>query len=191
MMLRVHGDKVIRRRLNVKKSNCEDCKEEIIEDFYGLCGYCGKNQNAFNQRFELEHFAPRKKFPNREHDYSNLVLSCSKCNKHKLQKWVTNDAYMPISGNIGFIDPATEEFDNNIVREDVGNIIGITELGKYMCKELKFDIRPMSLIWKVNKLYELKEKIENNDDIRSLKKYNQADKELKEILNKLVFTYRE
>lgn len=191
MMLRVHGDKVIRRRSNVQKSNCEECREELTEDFYGLCGYCGKNKNAFNQRFEIEHFAPKKKFPSREHDYSNLVLSCSKCNKHKLQKWVTNDAYVSIQGNTGFIDPATEEFDNNIIREENGNIVGITDLGKYMCKELKLDIRPMSLIWKVNKLYELKEKIECKDDIKSLRKYKEADKELKQILDKLVFTYRE
>lgn len=189
--MRVHGNKYIKRRSNISQKDYEDCKEELEEDFYGLCGYCGKNQYAFNERFEIDHFAPKTKFPQRKDDYSNLVLSCSKCNKHKWEKWVTDDPYISVKDDCGFIDPASDDFDKNLHREDSGEICGLTEIGKYMCKELKFNIRPMGMIWRVNKLEELKEKLENDETIKGLKEYKEIDKEIKSLLKDLVYQYKE
>lgn len=189
--MRVHGNKYIKRRTNILQKDYKEYREELEEDFYGLCGYCGKNQYAFNERFEIDHFAPKKKFPERKNDYSNLVFSCSKCNKHKLNKWVTDDPYVSVKDNCGFIDPASDAFDENLHRKDSGEIYGITEIGKYMCKELKFDIRPIAMVWKVNKLNELKEKLENNETLKGLKEYKEIDKEIKSLLKDLVYKYKE
>lgn len=189
--MRVHGNKYIKRRTNIAEKECEEYRKELEEDFYGLCGYCGKNQYAFNERFEIDHFAPQKRFPERKDDYSNLVFACSKCNKHKLNKWVTDDPYISIKDNRGFIDPASDAFDENIYRRDSGEISGATELGKYICKEFKFDIRPMSMVWKVNKLNKLKEKLENNDTLKGLQEYKEIDKEIKSLLKDLIYTYKE
>ena len=125
--MRVHGDKYIKRRTNILPKDCQEYRKELEEDFYGLCGYCGKNQYAFNERFEIEHF----------------------------------------------------------------EIYGITGLGRYICKELKFDIRPMSMVWKVNKLNELKEKLESDDTLKGLKEYKEIDKEIKSLLRDLVYQYKE
>lgn len=189
--MRVHGEKYIKRRTDILAKKYSEYRKELVEDFHGLCGYCGKNQYAFNERFEIDHFAPWTKFPKRKDDYSNLVLSCSKCNKHKSDKWVTNDAYISTDGNKGFIDPASDKFDNNLYRNDDGNIYGSTELGKYICNELKFNIRPMGLVWKVNRLNELKNKLENSESIKDLKEYVEIDKEIKRLLRDLVYEYKE
>lgn len=189
--MRVHGEKYIKRRRKVEKKKFSEYRKELEEDFYGMCGYCGKSQEAFNERFEIDHFAPQKRFPERKNDYTNLVLSCSKCNKHKLNKWVTNDPYISTKGNIGFIDPASEDFDNNIARDYNGNIYGLTNIGEYMCNELKFNIRPISLIWNVNRLNELRKKLENNNTQKGLKEYKEIDMKLRSLLRDLVFNYKE
>ena len=189
--MRIHGNKYIKRRNNISQKDYKEYREELEEDFYGLCGYCGKNQYAFNERFEIDHFAPKTKFPQRENDYSNLVLSCSKCNKHKWEKWVTDDPYISVKDNCGFIDPASDDFDKNLYRENSGKISGRTDVGKYMCKELKFNIRPMGMIWRVNKLEELKEKLENDETIKGLREYKKIDKEIKSLLRDLVYNYKE
>lgn len=189
--MRVHGKKYIKRRKYVDQKKFPEYRTELEEDFQGICGYCGKSQEAFNEKFEIDHFAPKKRFPEREDDYTNLVLSCSKCNKHKLNKWVTDNPYISTKGNIGFIDPASEDFDKNIARDSEGGIYGLTDIGKYMCNELKFNIRPVSMIWKVNKLNELRKKLENNDTIKGLKEYKEIDLKIRSLLRDLVFDYKE
>ena len=189
--MRVHGKKYIKRRKYVDQKKFPEYRTELEEDFQGICGYCGKSQEAFNEKFEIDHFAPKKRVPEREDDYTNLVLSCSKCNKHKLNKWVTDNPYISTKGNIGFIDPASEDFDKNIARDSEGGIYGLTDIGKYMCNELKFNIRPVSMIWKVNKLNELRKKLENNDTIKGLKEYKEIDLKIRSLLRDLVFDYKE
>lgn len=76
-------------------------------------------------------------------------------------------------------------------RNDTGEICGSTKLGKYICNELKFNIRPMKMIWKVNKLNELKEKLENSEKLRDLKEYVEIDKNIKSLLRDLVYKYKE
>lgn len=189
--MRIHGEIYIKRRTNVTQKEYNDYKDELEEDFYGLCGYCGKNQYAFNERFEIDHFAPKTKFPQRKNDYSNLVLSCSKCNKHKWEKWVTDNPYDSVKGDKGFIDPTNDEFDKNLCRDNSGKICGITKLGEYICNELKFNIRPTGMIWKVNKLEELKEELESDESKNGLQEYREIDKELRSLLKDLVFNYKE
>ena len=50
--MRVHGDKIIKRRSEIKKkSDYHDYLPELREDFQYMCGYCGKleeiTRNAF------------------------------------------------------------------------------------------------------------------------------------------------
>lgn len=159
--MRVHGDKIIRRRPGiVQLDRYEDAKPLLQEDFCGICGYCGKDSQKMFQRFQIDHFVPKSRAPKREKDYYNLVLACAKCNQIKSDKWPTQDIQLPHDEEKGFVDPATEEFDQHLERNEAGYIVGLTPLGKSICKQMHFDIRRTDLFWKVSQLYEQREKLE-------------------------------
>ena len=147
--MRVHGDKKIKRRTNIEeKNNYSDYKRELSEDFYHICGYCGKPESVTTNGFEPDHFVPCRIAPERKCDYSNLVNSCYTCNHKKLGKWPTEDKNILNDGKVGFVDPTSEEFDQHLRRQDDGSIIGISSVGKYMCNDVfKFNLRPIHEIW--------------------------------------------
>lgn len=193
LLNRVHGDINIKRQTpptikNYKQYN--DYRPFLEKDFHGICGYCGKNEKLFLEHFQIDHFAP-KRFTNLIDDYNNLVFCCPKCNRHKSDKWASDDAGTSIENNQGFIDPATEEYDKHLIRDNNGNIVGRTSIGEYMCRELKFDIRPISLIWKVNKLKKLEERLREDNNLEGLKHHKEVSIELDNILLDLVYNRNE
>lgn len=159
--MRIHGDKKIQRRPEVDGlKHYRDAKDMLHEDFYRMCGYCGKSSRIMRQRFHIDHFVPKSLDKDRENDYYNLVLSCAKCNLSKSNKWPTKDKNKAYANEKGFVDPATDEFDNHIRRNSEGYVYGITHLGEYMCKQLNFDIRRSDLYWKISCLREQQIKME-------------------------------
>lgn len=159
--MRVHGDKILKRRDGVKNlKHYQDAREILQEDFSDMCGYCGKNCKIMYEKFHIDHFVPRSLDSDRENDYYNLVFACPKCNLSKAKKWPTEDKAKPHDGKKGFIDPVSEEFDKNVIRNDEGYIVGNTVLGKYICKELRFDIRRTDIFWKLDKLIKQQERLE-------------------------------
>lgn len=159
--MRVHGEKVIRRRPGVAPlKQCVDAKPFLQEDFYGICGYCGKDSQKLYQRFQIDHFVPKSRAPEREKDYYNLVLACPKCNQIKSNKWPTQDIQLPHDEEKGFVDPATEEFDQHLARNEAGYIVGLTPLGESICEQMHFDIRRTDLFWKISQLCAQLEKLE-------------------------------
>ena len=179
---RVHGDIIIKRRAKVEKKKYPEYHDELEKDFHGICGYCGKNEKLFKEHFQIDHFAPQK-FKELKDKYENLVYSCPKCNKHKSNKWPTDDATISVVNEKGFVDPASEEYDHHLGRDNDGNIYPITKLGEYMYKTLKFDIRPMRIIYKIQLLAELRGKLEQDNSSTSLIKYKEANKLLNEIID--------
>lgn len=160
--MRVHDDKTIIRRAGVSKLNqYQDARDILTEDFFGMCGYCGKNGKRLHQKFHIDHFVPKKRDPDREKDYYNLVLACPKCNLSKANKWPTNDINKPNDGEVGFLDPATAEFDEHIKRNKDGYVMGKTPLGRVMCKLLNLDIRRSDLYWKISLLYRQQDELEH------------------------------
>lgn len=195
--MRIHGDYVIKRR-----SNCNDkfskysdqlCRDYLKEDFFDICGYCGKPMELLKARAQVDHFIPKNFAPDKENDYSNLVYSCQKCNRGKWHYWPTECMEYSYNDKEGFVDPATEEFDSHLERLNNGEIIGVTEVGKYMVKKMRLDIRPISIIWKVDilnrKLKKIETIIENKPEDPSLLElyhgYFEASKHLKHSLNVL------
>lgn len=175
--MRVHGINHIKRRLLII-TNYKKHKQELTEDFCGVCGYCGKDFKATLSESQIDHFIPQKKYPQFQNIYSNLVLSCKECNKHKLDDWPSNDPQKAITddGKKGYIDPASDEFDENLRREEDGSIIGITEVGKYMVNRLGFAYRPIKEIYKIKLLYESIEKLKYmREENKNNKKYNAED----------------
>lgn len=151
--MRVHGDKVIRRREGVPElGDYKKAREMLEQDFYCLCGYCGKDGRVMHQRFQIDHFVPQSRDKGRIKDYYNLVLACSRCNLSKSSRWPTGDIKLPHNGKEGFVDPATSEFDEHLERDDNGYVVAKTKVGESICRMLHFDIRRTDLYWKVAEL---------------------------------------
>ena len=189
--MRIHGNKIIKRRKIEDERKYPEYREELESDFLGLCGYCGKNQYYFYEPFHIDHFAPKSKFKSRRDDYSNLVLACPQCNRHKSNKWVTDDAYVSIKGDEGFIDPATDEYDKHLHRDETGKIVADTKIGEYMYNAFKFNIRPTGMIWKINRLRELKEVLKNDSSEKGRELYQAIDIQLDKLLTDMIFKNKE
>lgn len=117
--MRVHGDKVIRRRTAIdKRTNYRKYLPELREDFQYICGYCGKPESITKNAFEIDHFVPRKYDKSRENDYTNLVYSCCVCNRKKSSKWPSEDGKIQFLDEKGFVDPAVEEYDKHMERRE-------------------------------------------------------------------------
>lgn len=90
--MRVHGDKVIRRRSGLeKRADYKAYLTELREDFQHMCGYCGKTEAITKNKFEIDHFVPKKYAEDRVNDYTNLVYACWVCNRKKAAKWPSED----------------------------------------------------------------------------------------------------
>lgn len=175
-MGRIHGNYVIRRRSKIdKRKYYTDYRPEIQQDFYNICGYCGKSKECLFEEHELDHFVPKDIDKDRENDYFNLVYACKKCNGSKQGDWPTKDKNKPNENGKGYCDPATEEFDTHLGRDDEGNIFYKTEIGNYMYKRFHFDIRPISYVWKLMQLIHMEEELKNKTD-KSLERLEILDK---------------
>lgn len=188
-MTRVHDKYKIKRRENIKKKSKHNLyKSELAEDFYHICGYCGKLDIAVKEDFQIDHFVPKKVDPTRHNDYYNLVYSCRICNRNKWHHWPTNNKDLSNDGNVGFIDPTLPEFDKALKRKENGNIVYLNNVGKYMYEILKFDTRPIATVWKLMRLRELKieleKKISESDEkIKLYKEYFKVVQAIEEIID--------
>lgn len=155
--MRVHGDKIIKRRSEIKKkSDYHDYLPELREDFQYMCGYCGKLEEITRNAFEIDHFVPKKYDKSRKNDYSNLVYSCYVCNRKKSSKWPSGNAKIQFVNENGFVDPALREYDKHLERKSDGSIYGKTKTGKYMEEAFEFRWRPIREIWQIMQLVKKK-----------------------------------
>ncbi|EPM6850327.1 HNH endonuclease [Enterococcus hirae] len=167
--MRIHGEYVIKRRKSwegsFSKYSDKLCRNYLKEDFFDTCGYCGKKMTLLKSRAQIDHFIPKNYAPSKENDYTNLVYSCQKCNRGKWYHWPTQCMEYSYNEKEGFVDPATAEFDLHLERLESGEIVGITEVGKYMVEKMRLDIRPISIMWKVavlkNKIEQISKIIKN------------------------------
>lgn len=151
--MRLHGDKVIRRREGVSELKYyQDGREQLEQDFHYLCGYCGKDGSVLHQKFHLDHFVPKNLDKSREKDYYNLVLACPRCNLSKSDKWPTGDIMCSHNEEEGFVDPADSEFDEHLERNERGYVVAKTSVGNSMCNMLHLDIRRTDIYWKAAQL---------------------------------------
>lgn len=192
--MRVHGDKIIRRRTVIdKRTNYRKYLPELREDFQYICGYCGKPESITKNTFEIDHFVPRRYDKSRENDYTNLVYSCCVCNRKKSSKWPSKDGKIQFLDEKGFVDPAIEEYDKHMERREDGTIYGKTDKGRYMEEALEFSLRPLKEIWQCMQLLEkkrlLKEKMQELST-EEMQDYIKMDISLDE-LEKNMFESRE
>lgn len=194
-MSRVHGSTRVSRKEQVEKlTPYGKYRESLREDFGRICGYCGKSELVTKNTFEIDHFIPKRLAPEKENDYSNLVYSCYECNRKKAGKWLSEDKDIQFVDGMGFVDPATEDFDANLERDKEGNIVGITPAGRYMVEVgFEFDKRPIKEIYLAMQLIEKKHQLEqkiktlSNDEAQQYIEFSMVLEKFQQIL----FDYKE
>jgi uncharacterized protein (TIGR02646 family) len=187
--MRVHGKVIIKRRNNIEyKSDYTKYLPELKEDFHCICGYCGKSKRVARKGFEIDHFIPKSFDKSLTNEYGNLVYSCYLCNRKKSSNWPTNDKNIHHNESVGFVDPATDEYDLHIERKEDGNINPITKVGEYMCETFQFSQRPIKESWKCERIFELQEELENKLSeltLEECKKYIEINIEVKKMTDYL------
>ncbi len=194
-MYRVHGDKKIRRRLDyVKRNNIQQYTEILREDFGNMCGYCGKDLNIVKCPYQKDHLIPEyiaKKTGRLDllTDYNNLVYSCRVCNRNKWHNWPFEDADKTHDDKVGFVDPASDEYDNHLMRDETGRIVPKTSVGNYMHKIFNFSNRLTEVWWNLSviskELKEIDGMLEQEKTVDGLEQYWILHKKFDGFLEKL------
>lgn len=135
-----------------KSSNYHTHREDLRVDFNFRCGYCGTHEDVIRDHMQIDHFIPKKPkcfTPSGDlNAYHNLVFACRSCNMGKRNKWPTCDQAIPNNGQIGWEDPAGDNYAGHFERQHDGSIKSITDLGKHMHFHLRLGHSRHSLLWK-------------------------------------------
>lgn len=97
-------------------------RKYMTEEQYWLCAYCCGKINLDNSL--NEHILPEDGYPNRSMEYLNLVVSCREkktCGSLKGSKY--NEAL--------FVSPLDDDCEEQFAYAPNGEIIGLTEKGRY------------------------------------------------------------
>ncbi|AWN64921.1 HNH endonuclease [Lactococcus lactis subsp. lactis] len=160
MHLKIHTQCIIRRKGIPVENDYKKYRNYLREDFHRRCGYCSKPESLTTKGFEIDHFVPIKIDENRKTLYDNLVYSCFTCNRKKSSKWPTEDANVLNNGEVGFVDPASNDYELHLGRKATGEIEYYTPVGQYMSESVfKFNVRPIKIIWKLDSLIEKQDKL--------------------------------
>jgi uncharacterized protein (TIGR02646 family) len=184
-LLKVHRQLPVRREV-AAQTRYRLYRNDLRQDFVGACGYCGDDDGrADPSTFHIDHFAPKKLFPDFELTYENLVYACRFCNVSKSDHWIGNDPKVPHNGSQGFVDPCSDDFDVHLGRDADGRIVAKTGLGSYIVRRLKLSLIRHELLWRARKARALQEDV----DIL-IEKFNESGKALPEYVT-LLQSYRE
>jgi uncharacterized protein (TIGR02646 family) len=164
-MTSVHITAPVRRDMTEARPRYQAYRPELREDFGKACGYCSdsdRNQDAVV--FHVDHFAPKDSFPQLSLTYSNLVYACRFCNRAKWNKWIGTDPQVSHNGTEGFVDPCSAEYDDHLERLESGEIVGKSDLGRYMVRKLKLDLLRHRLLWQSAQARRMRDQIEGMMD---------------------------
>lgn len=170
--------KPVRSYTGVRWRTNKTIKKYLAKDFDRRCAYCDDLDiySGGRDAYHVEHFAPKEKFSELKFTYENLLYSCPYCNISKSNKWVGRTPYENVVGDKGFVDPCSDDYYKHLARDDAGNIIYLTPLGKYMYYELKLYLKRHSILYNVDQIRMrwkrlrafIMEKSRNGDDVEKL-----------------------
>lgn len=114
-------------------------KRHLMIDFHHKCAYCDDLDRYYggSDNYHVDHFAPKARFEHLQYNYDNLLYACPFCNRAKSDKWVGKDEHESVVNGCGFVNPCSNEYFSHLARNSDGEIIPITDVGKYMYIELK------------------------------------------------------
>lgn len=137
--------------------NYRSYKKFLVSDFNTRCGYCDSSDTWYGgfRHFQIDHFAPKDKFPIFQADYKNLIYACPSCNGAKSNKWPSTDATQNRVGDEGFLNPVNDNLNDHFERDDFGNILPKTTIAFNMCISLKLCLERHGVLWMLSKLEKL------------------------------------
>lgn len=180
----IKREKPVRSYSGEKRRTNRTNKKYLSKDFGGRCAYCDDLDSINNGKnsYAVEHFAPKKRFPQLEFRYENLLYSCPFCNSAKSSDWPSDDPTISVVGNCGYVDPCTDEYYSHLDRNDcTGEIYSKSELGEYMYIHLNLFLKRHAIIFMMEKV---QGKIEELNVYIKIKEENGQDTENEKILLK-------
>lgn len=185
---------------NPTGKNWSQHKQDLQEDFFNHCGYCGSYDGFRNTYFEVDHFIPKSLFEKTGTigycQYDNLVYSCKFCNNNKSSKWPSDDETISVINDKGFIDPCDNKYEDHLYRTNDGGILWKTKLGEWLVKEaFKFDERDVSikLLWELNQSRKVIEALVSEMKKRETgsEEYNKIKREAEKLSLEYFLNHRE
>lgn len=80
-----------RKQTPPQYTNYRKYKPVLREEFGAQCVFCLLPDASRNQSFGVEHYRPKKRFPELATTYSNLFYACNSCNSRKGDYWPSED----------------------------------------------------------------------------------------------------
>lgn len=148
-------------------------KEPLSKDFNNKCGYtdCSDFWFGGSRCFQIDHFKPYSKYPEKKSEYSNLVYCCSYVNR---AKWDDD--------NINYLDPCNVDYNDHFSRDKFGVIVAKTPEAMYMVEHMHLNMQRYAIIWLLDQL---------DSRIALLRSMDLQNQEVKELLPDLYKTYYE
>jgi len=116
-------------------------KEQIKKDFFHKCYLC---EEKTPRHLEVEHFYPQSSFPEKKHDWDNLICICEKCNKIRPKK----------------INTGEEDAVLNPCKDDVEKLIQL----RYNCVDYSVSVSSGAATTIINNTIGLLHRIHNGAD---------------------------
>jgi 5-methylcytosine-specific restriction endonuclease McrA len=153
-------------------------KDHLSKEGKEQCVYCAININSFGgiRNFHVEHYKPKAqdKFPELEHEYSNLFFACSICNVFKGDDW-NGDATVELNNNT-YPDPSKTDYSSFLKSNVLHFVDSEYPCGKYVIHRLYLN-RPQ-LVLERKKFYllqTLKDEMKKlMDTVNKMKNQNNA-----------------
>jgi hypothetical protein len=120
-------------------SRSRQYKHFLRLDFLKRCAYCERPEEYMGgeDAFEVEHFRPRRKFPQLDCVYANLYYACGGCNGHKWETWPSESQ---LAEGMRFADPCEEDpYLHHILETGDGGVQGATPCGAYTTAHIRLN----------------------------------------------------
>ena len=162
-----------RKESPIPSIHYQDYKPHLRRDFLYRCAYCCIHEGHFGglRNFHVDHFRPKKRFPDLEVADENLYYACSICNNSKGDAWPS-----PQQSESGFrfVDPCMEDpYDVHFRIVNDGSLQPLSNAGRYTSGHLRLN-RPQ-LVTHRRRLNEFKLKY---DEVRILVQSRRVPPEL-------------
>jgi 5-methylcytosine-specific restriction endonuclease McrA len=134
------------RRSNPPRySTYQRYKGVLREDFSYRCVYCDihENESGGPRYFSVEHFRPKKRFPELRTEYRNLLYACTVCNSYKSDDWPSET---PLDDGRGYLDPTEHDYDDHFALSDDDLIVGLSAVGHYMIQRMRLNRKMLQKI---------------------------------------------
>lgn len=108
-------------------------------DFRHQCAYCGITEvyRRSDEGFGIDHFRPKKLFPELETQYENLYYCCNRCNRYKGFAWPTETG---IANGFQFCDPCeADPYESHLSTAPDGSLHAHTPSGEYTLHRLRLN----------------------------------------------------